>query len=263
MSSDLFDSEIVIDDESPSIIWETPDGMSTGYMAGARTTPYGRMATTTPFPSELIIPESEWQARIAEKEQRQNRISDLVLQAKLPSKNQQQTNYCWCNAPTGTVEMLRVIENEPMVSLSAASVGGPITGYKNVGGWGESALKYIVDNGIVPESLWPVNAINAKYHTPANVQAALDYRIVGWYELVPKNTDQMISCLLRNIPVAVGLNWWGHEVVFCDAVWLNGAIAIRFRNSWGNSYGSQGFSVLQGTKILADDAVCPLSTVAA
>lgn len=258
-SSAFHPGEFVIDDDTPDHMLVTPVGQSTGYTGPCR----NASASTIPFPSNLLIPSSDWQAIIQEKEASGTNLSAMLLNAGVPSKNQQQTNYCWANSPTCCVESLRCAENQPYVALSAASVGGPITRYQNVGGNGEAALEYIVANGIVPESLWPVNAISSKYHTPANVTAALDYRIVGWYELVNNNINQLISMLLRNIPVSVGLNWWGHQVTYCDAVWQNGAIAIRFRNSWGDTYGAKGFAILQGSKMTPNDQVAPLSTIAA
>ena len=74
---------------------------------------------------------------------------------------------------------------------------------------------------------------------------------------------QLISCLLRRIPVAVGYDWWGHEVTAVDAIWLDGTVAIRIRNSWGMSWGNKGFSVLQGNKMIPADAVCARVAVAA
>lgn len=271
--SQIYDGEMVIDDGTPDHVIDafvrTPEGMSTGYRPELRGVAPGEYAygdAAQAFPAELLIPRADWQGMIQEMEERQTRISDLVNQAKLPCKNQQQTNYCWVNAPTHCVEVMRVIQNQAMVILSPASAGGPVTGFQNVGGWGKQALLYIIEKGLVPADKWPANAIDRRYNTPENRALALDYRVVEWWELKPRNLDELISCLLRRIPVAVGLNWWSHEVSYYDPVWVNGQIGVRDRNSWGMDWpnaGAGGYSILQGSRLLPDDAVAPRSVIAA
>lgn len=259
MTSELYPGEIVIDDDTPE---EVTHG--TGFGRGLVKAD-GYAGAADPFPPELLIPRSEWQARIAEMEAQKSRLSDLIVQAGLPCKDQQQTNYCWINAPTHCTEIVRVLMNEPTVILSPASAGAQIKNYRNEGGWGKEGLQWIVDHGLVPVEKWPANAIDRRYATPENKQLALDYRVTEWTELQPRNLDQLVSMLLRRIPVAIGLDWWSHEVTAVDPVWLNGAIAIRPRNSWGMDYpnpGAGGFFILQGSKMYPDDAVAPRVAVA-
>lgn len=273
--STVYGGEVVIDDGTPMSIVEAaarcPDGFSTGYVpeqraafgAGPDDYAYGDAAVA--FPQELIIPPSDWPGMIQEMEERKTRVSDLVEQAGLPCKDQNGTNYCWINAPTHCVEVMRVIQNQGMVILSPASAGGPITGFRNVGGWGKPGLVYISENGLVPVAQWPANAIDRQYNTAANRALALDYRVVEWWELRPRNLNELMSCLLRRIPVAVGLNWWRHEVTYYDPVWINGQPGARLRNSWGMNWpqaGARGYSILQGSRLLPDDAVAPRSVLA-
>jgi hypothetical protein len=119
----LFNGEHVIDDSTPIQQTDPPAGMSKGLMLGMRTTPFGMMFGTTAMPDELLIPRSEWQARIEEMEQRKSRLSDISIAAGLPCLDQNGTNLCWANAPVHCVEILRVAQNQPMVPLSPASVG--------------------------------------------------------------------------------------------------------------------------------------------
>lgn len=255
--------ELIINDEFEV---ETPADQSTGLHLAMRTTPYGEISAAPPFPSELIIPPSEYQPRIQEMTELKTFLSQRILNFNLPCKDQQQTNYCWINAPTHCVEITRLTQNQPMVILSPASAGAQIKNFKNVGGWGQEGLEWIVEHGLYPVDMWPANAnspSDRKYMTAAGKAAALDYRVTEWWELRPKNMAQLISCLLRRIPVAVGYDWWGHEVTAVDAIWLDGTVAIRIRNSWGMSWGNKGFSVLQGNKMIPADAVCARVAVAA
>jgi len=263
-SSKLHPDEPLIDDSTPFEI-HSPDGCGRGLIAGrGASAEYGAVAQ--PVPKELLIDPSEFQARIQEKEEKQNRTSDLIRQKKLPSKNQRSLNYCWAFAPTHALEIIRMQQNEPYVSLSPASVGGPLKNWRNVGGMGFDALARLVDYGAVPSANFPDTDLDRRLLTPENLQLALNYRVTGWWELQPRNMTELVSLLLRNIPVPVGYDWWEHEVTAVDAVWINGAVAIRIRNQWWpdgqTPWGDDNFAVLQGRKAIPDDAVAPAVAIA-
>lgn len=261
-SSQLADNELIINDASSADDYHPGDN-GTGLELGLRGPgQYEYGAAASQFPPDLLIPMSEMRARIEEQEALKTRLSDLIRYKKLPPKDQSNTNYCWINAPTHCAEIIRLKQNQPIVILSPASAGAQIKGFRNVGGWGREGLLWIIEHGLTPVSLWPANAIDRKYLTPAAIAAALEYRVTEWTELIPRNMQQLASMLLRGIPVAVGFNWWGHEVTAVDAVWLDGALAIRIRNSWLN-WGDYGFGILQGSRALPDDAVAPRATLAA
>jgi hypothetical protein len=222
---------------------------------------YEYEGVATPFPKELLIPRSEWKPRIQEMEETKSRLSDQIRLAKLPHKDQARTNFCWGNAPVHCVEIDRLVANQETVILSPASVCAKIKNYRNVGGWGKEALDYIIKYGIAPVDLWPANAIDPKYDNVESKRHREKYKVVEWFECIPRNLDQMVSMLLRRKPGAAGLNWWSHEVTYCDPMWLDGDIAIRARNSW-EGYGDFGFFTLQGSKMLADDLVFPSTVLA-
>lgn len=216
---------------------------------------YGDAATG--FPDELLIPRSEWQARIEEKEERHSRLSDLRSLYGHRTKNQKQTSMCWSFGTVTCCELRRLAQGEPLISLSPASVAGPVKNYRDPGGWGLDAIRYIAKNGIVPSAHWPDAENNRKYATTVNKAMALNFRFTEWHALRPRSVEQTVSCLLRNIPVAAGYNWWRHLVALLDVLWLDGAPAIRFLNSWGEQFGEQGYGILRGQRMLPDDAVCP------
>lgn len=263
-SSAFRPGEAIFHDATPESALAPPPGKGRGLLLARRRTPVGAIPRAPRMPRELIIPESEFQERIKEKEERKNRLSDIADRAGLPCKDQQQTNYCWINAPTYALELIRVVQNQPMVILSPASGGARIKNFRNVGGWGEEALEWIVENGLCPVDVWPANHWNSnKFATAANIELAKQYRCLEWCEAEPRNMQELISLLLHNIPVPVGYNWWGHEVTAVDAVWIDGRAWPRIRNSWGMGWGSQGYGILQGDRAPADDAVAPMSAIAA
>ena len=256
-SSLLYPGELHIDDSTPEHAHAVPEGYGTGLdYSGRSAEGYGTDAE--PFPDALLIPRSEWRDRIAEMEQQKSRLSDIIVQAGLPPKDQERTLYCWINATTHALEVVRAVQNEPTVILSPASAGAQIKNYRNTGGWDRDALEWLSDKGACPVDIWPANAIDRRYCTPEAKQEALKYRVQRWWNLDCSSDEQLISCLLRRIPVAIGLDWWAHEVLACDAVWINNAIGLRPRNSWGDrpQY-PNGFFTLQGWRARPSSAVAP------
>jgi hypothetical protein len=252
----------VLDDSTP--VPTTPAGYERGLVM-ARSSPdgYAYAGLANPFPRDLIIPRADWQGIIEEKTNRKTHLSDLAKQAGLPIRSQRSTNYCWAFATVRALELLRVVQNQPQVELSGASVAAPIKRFRNDGGWGKDALEWIIEHGVCPADRWPTTAINRSLDNPANREAAKLYRVTEWWELRPRTIDEHVSCLLRNIPVSVGLNFWGHQVCDTDALWVNGQIGVGFDNSWSEDWGEGGRGVRQGKKILADDAVAPRTGTAA
>lgn len=257
--SDLF----VIDDSTPISALqpavrdkgrglELPEGFARSYEGVAE-----------PFPKELYIPRSEWQARIQERKDLKATFRDLAARRGIKVKNQQSTSYCWINAPTFCVELIRAKQNQPHVVLSPASAGAQIKRYRNVGGWGREGLEWIVEHGLAPVDLWPANAIDRRYATESTIAEARKYRVDEWWVLPERDIDALASCVLRGHPVAVGYNWWSHEVSAVDMDWIDGEIALIIGNSWSENWGTNGYGVIQGRRMLPDDCVAPRSALAA
>ncbi len=260
-TSSLRPNEMIINDETPESVYDTEvEGCGRGLMLemrGPNDYEYGEYAA--PFPDELLIDESEWEHRIKEMEQEKTRSSDLTRLAGLDCKHQSSTNYCWINSPVYIMEVCQVIAGQPVTILSPASGGARIKNFRNVGGWGREAVQWIHENGINTVQEWPANAIDRRYLTNANIAVAKTRRIVEFIELRPRDIKQLMSLLLRRIPVSCGFNWWRHQVSLMDPMWLDGRPAARQRNSWGMSWGDEGYGVLQGSKMLPDDAVACIS----
>jgi hypothetical protein len=237
-----------------------PEGFGRG-LELERRGPDGYGDAVMPFPKELLIPASEVMDWIKEIEERGLRQSELALKKKLPHKDQGQTNYCWINGPAHAIEFKRLQQNQEMVILSPASAGAPIKGFRNIGGWGLDALRYVQQYGLCPVENWPANAIDRRYFTEENKKIALNYRQTEWYSF---NTEQECwSYHLRLLGISSpGYNWWRHQTSRYEPIWLDGQLAWRDRNSWAN-YGYNGFFILQGSKRIFDDCVAPAVVTAA
>jgi len=218
--------------------------------------PFGSLGFAAPFDMP-IIPRSEWAGRIEERTRKKMRITDLVEYYKVPPQHQGQTNYCWINCVVRCIEMSRLIAGSPHVPLSPASCGGPITGFRDVGGWPERGVEYAAAHGAVPSSLWPANAIDRRYDTPTNNAEREKYQIKEWTELRPKNFEQLATLLLHGIPVATAHMWMKHAVTAVDLLSLgNGKFAVLFHNS-GHKRDRNGLTVLDERLATPDSGIAP------
>lgn len=252
-------SYIIDEKEADRIAPIIPDGMSKGYFARDYTQyPEGVFAAPMPLP---LIPWAEMPERIKDMTAQKRWPKDHKIAGGWKSLDQNGTNYCWINAPVQCIHYVRAMQGEPHVPLSPASVGAKIKNYKNVGGWGSQGLQYMTDHGVCPQSMWPANAINRKYDTEESRQERLKYIIDEWWELPARNFQALCTCLLLGYPVAIGLNWWSHEVTACKLE-IRGSdpqsdILTDIDNSWSESYGDNGHALLVRSKATPDDAVVP------
>lgn len=211
----------------------------------------------SPFPANMMVPENEWLDRCKEKDAAQSWPSDIWRAAGLAPQDQNGTNYCWCNGVTTCARARRAFDNLRPVALSAASMAAKIKNFRNEGGWGAEALEYAIENGWATTTEWPENAINRQYDTAATNAVRPKYKVTEWYDMAPRRFDQLVSALLYNIPVAIGLNWWSHEVAAMAVRYKAGVIVIEILNSWGD-WEDNGFSTLSRSKATADDQCAPV-----
>jgi len=257
--SQIFDGEPIIKTGREAACG-LPDGMSSGLESrDLNEDPIGGFAKGFDIP---VIPRDEWSDRIEEMEKTKSRLSDVSYAAGLKCFNQNGTNYCWANGPVYCLQVVRLCMGLGIEYLSPSSVAAPIKDYKNRGGWGTQALRYITKHGVVPSKHWPANAIDKDYYTEENLEIAKNYIVTEWYDLQTRDFEQTMTCLLLRIPVAVGYNWWRHEVSAIDPISFgNNKYGIRIRNSWGMSYGKDGYAILTEDKGTPDDAVAPRVTI--
>lgn len=269
---------LIIDDSTPPTIWTPPADQSTGLQLGRRgPAEYAYGSAAERFPANLRIPREQWADRIRDILANRQDIRSHLKDNGIGPKNQKQTNYCWIFGPTRAFEITRVLQGQEWVSLSPASAGAQIKNFRNDGGWGLEGIQFIAEKGLVPSNRWPDTAWNDRsLLTEENKRIALDYRATEWWELARRNMDDLVSCLLRGIPVAVGYDWWGHEVCAVGAIW-NGvnsrakintiqwvydSISLLILNSW-DDWGDEGYGILKGSKMVADDQVAPRVAMAA
>lgn len=257
--------EPIIDESYPSDLLFLPevDGQPMGRGGVPR--------DSTKYPTEMfdapsqivLIPKSEWSARIKESEERKTRVSDILRTAKIPSLNQQSDGYCWGYSVTGTVQAVRAIANQPYVPLSAHMVCAVIKNGRNEGGWCGLSAKFIRENGVCSQALWPQGSRNLSLYTAECKADAAKHKITEDYVDLTRSIydqnltfEQLATCLLLGIPCATDFNWWSHSVMACDLVEVEpGDFGIRIRNSWSDSWGDLGFGILRGNRCIPDGAL--------
>lgn len=216
-------------------------------------------------PTDLkLIPKSEWSARIKEMDEQKNRVSDILLAQNIPSLDQGQNGYCWGHSTVGCVQAVRAINNQPYVPLSAYMVCAIIKKGANEGGWAGLSAKFLRENGVCSQKLWPQgNRDYRKLDTAeCRADAAKHKTSEEWVDLTNDVYDQnmtfetVITCLLSRIPVAGDFGWWSHSVMLCDPVEVEpGSFGYRLRNSWGDGWEDKGFGLIRGSKTKTDSAI--------
>ena len=211
-------------------------------------------------PLGRTIPRSVWHDRIQAGQG--TFLSDLLKHEKIPAKDQNGLGYCWVYGSTRAVEVQRAIAGLPFRDLSPESVGGPCTGWRNRGGYASEALDQLQSAGACESSFMdaPHSLHPHRWKTGWQENAKL-HEALQWYD-IGQSFDEVITCLLERIPVAAGLDWWGHLVCFLDPVILpDGSVGVLFQNSWGVDWptvGANGFATLTESKATPDGAAAPI-----
>lgn len=212
-------------------------------------------------PSEMeLIPESEYDARIAEQVKHRATAKDLV---GWPSLDQGTEGYCWFYSSTGAVMYLRKLMNQPYVRLSAHAGACKIMNHVNRGAWCGLSAKFYREVGCPSVAFWPEKSMSRSHDRPETWANAAKHKVSEeWVDLTRNVYDQNLTlrqidtCSLLNIPMAWDFNWWAHSVFGCGLVKVEaGSYGRLIRNSWTDQWGDKGWAVLRGTKAIPDGAV--------
>lgn len=226
--------------------------------------PYG---SATPYAVPMTIPnipESEWPDRIEQIHKDKALVSERAKRSGIKVYNQGSTNYCWANGTLKAFEITRVLQGLDHIPLSPASIAAPITGFRNVGGWGTQALKYLGDHGACPTAVWGNNSIDRRLDNAETKKAREPFRNTMWFDVEPGVLAPTMTLLLLGMPVAVAYNYWRHLVLALDPIrFEDGTYGFGCWNSWGENYGDKGYFVLKGSKAVPSEAVCPAQSLVA
>jgi hypothetical protein len=185
---------------------------------------------------------------------------DWRIAGEVDVLDQDQWGYCWFYATVGAM-----LTAYSMTGIKVPKLNPFPTAYRgkngrNQGGWGEEALRYIDQFGVVEASLWPGHEAKMSNWDRQEVKenAAL-HKVTQSLELPQKNILALISVLTDPKwprPVVLGLSWWGHEVYGVRALAMEGGkFGVKFVNSWKYTWGEQGCGILTESKAAADEQI--------
>ena len=211
-----------------------------------RRTEFGKCEVAAPIPVEFIIPRDEWDERIADKNAAGNWLFP-TWSGDVPCMDQNGLGYChaYCTVMAAMVQAKK--QNHPPVMLSAESIGGPITNWRNRGAHPEDDLEQMVKYGACPADMMDrEHSISPSRWASGWETERKKFRVVEfWDGQMPgySTFDIAASFALLNIPYASGHAWWGHAIAggFGLRKESNGTYSLMKRNSWGPSYGQDGF----------------------
>lgn len=255
---------LILDDSTSNDIWHPP-GFGTGYVPRDYSVDPPEMFDP---PSQMtLIPRSEWDARIQEQEEQKSSLWHLRQKAadgeQMPTLDQNGQGYCWAYSTTRCVMYTRAMANQPYIRLSAHAIGCMVKGFRDEGGWCGLSAKFHRERGCPSVEYWPEKSMSRSNDKPEVWgNAALHKVTEEWVDLTRNvydqnlTVEQLATCLLLNIPVAVDFNHWSHSVCAIQLVKVeSGSYGIRIDNSWTDGWGEQGTGILRGGKEVPDGAV--------
>lgn len=283
----LFENELVIDESNFLELTDqtTVDGhtMGRGYIPRDYSKdPVGSIRGVEPF-NRKIYPRNEWSSRLKDKEQSKSNLSDFRMIGNngqpIVSLDQNGQGYCWAYSVAAAIIAARMRDGQPYVRLSAHGVATKIKNFRDEGGWNPLAVEFAIKYGYPDISAFPEKSMNRQHDNSATWANAAKNKITeGFMDLTPPaysrnmTFDQLMSCLIDNIPCPVDFNWWGHSVCALDGTEIDNSLplsdinrwGVRIWNSWTDGWSARGMGVLRGSKAIPNGATaCKVTTLAA
>jgi len=256
-----------------------PDGMGRGYIErDLEKHPVGSLFGSQgvdEFNKNVpLLSFEEIAERVEQSEKEKTRISDVRMIGDngnpMVSLDQNGQGYCWAYSPCQGIMIRRAQMGLPYIRLSAHSLACKVKGFRDEGGWCGLSATNAMTMGYVPVKYWSEKSMNRSLDNQANWEIAKGFRITeGFMDLQQPvygktlTFQQVLSCAVSGIPVAVDYNHWSHSILGMDPVLVTDRFALndprtwglRIWNSWRDQWGMLGTGVLLGQKAIPNGAV--------
>ncbi len=247
-------ADFIIDDATDNDLLFHPD-LGRGLVArDYNIQPAGMMAMPDQIP---IIPRSEWDARIDEQEEKQSSLEHIRMTGNggqmIPALDQNGQGFCWAYSTTMAVMLVRAMNNQPYVRLSGHAIGCKVKNFRDEGGWAALSAQFHREHGCPSIAFWQEKSMARSNDNAATWDNAAKHKVTEDFADLTQSVydqnltvDQIASCLLQNIPVAVDYNEWSHSI--CAIRWVRiekGSYGPKILNSWTDGWGDRGMGVIQ------------------
>jgi hypothetical protein len=204
------------------------------------------MMFSTPYAEADLIPVEQWPDLISQKDREKSWLDDIVDDLGIPCKDQDGLGYCHGYGPVTCVEVARAVAGLPYVNLSAESVAGRVTGWRNQGGDPEQDLEVLAKYGCCEASFMDrPNSISPSRWKAGWEQNALLHKAEEFLSGIrDKMWEVAGTAALRSQPTSPWYDWWSHCISGSYRLKYDPKTKLFFRkdrNNWGMSYGDRGY----------------------
>jgi C1A family cysteine protease len=202
-----------------------------------------------------------------------------------PVRDQGQCGSCWAFATTANAESVWAISSGKLLDLSEEYLVDCATGlgYFNMGcngGNPDSAFKYMIQNGQCTEGSYPYTSGTTKNAGPCQKCTSAGVSFKGCSDVTPKDQVALKAAVSKQ-PVVIAIEadtryfqsyssgvltdatkcgtTLDHAVEIIGYGTENGIDYWKVRNSWGTSWGQNGYVLIQRSSSTNDIGVCGIA----